>query len=464
MIHSISLRNFKSFKTLDKLELKPLTILVGKNSCGKSSIVQSLLLLKQSAYFQQSDDNLIINGEYLQYSEFKELVYNMPPINQASITFSLDIFNKGNTQKNTVEYTFAYKQHSSDPADKKIIISNLKLTDGVTRETFEFKYNTKSYELECPQSYVKLLPKLGENEVLSGKYYALFSGLYPYAVSYWSSSKKESNEKNQLSYCYVPGAETQKPIKTLVQAQDDFKDITYLGPLRATPKRFYTYLTMPEYDLSSDGSNAAFVFWCEKNTSVRLFNGTYNLEEAVNMYLNMLGVVPIGEVKSIKKVIYSVLFDIGGTNKKVPISDVGFGISQLLPIILRALLSKKNALTIFEQPEIHLHPNCQSRLADLFVDMINNDKQVLVETHSVELINKIRLLVLRNPELVDKINVYFIDQIVDNGTRCSVAKKLTLDENGSFDDYPEGFCDESINIMQMLMEEKYKRMKEKEVK
>ena len=77
MITSLSLENFKSFKKLDELKIKPLTILLGKNSCGKSSIIQSLLLLKQTLE-ENNEDDLNVEGKYLKFSDLRDITYGLP--------------------------------------------------------------------------------------------------------------------------------------------------------------------------------------------------------------------------------------------------------------------------------------------------------------------------------------------------------------------------------------------------
>ena len=86
MITSLSLENFKSFKTLDNLKIRPLTILLGRNSCGKSSIIQSLLLLKQTIS-EENDSDLNVEGKYLKFSNLKDISYGVPKINQACIAW-----------------------------------------------------------------------------------------------------------------------------------------------------------------------------------------------------------------------------------------------------------------------------------------------------------------------------------------------------------------------------------------
>ncbi|HBL8993692.1 TPA: AAA family ATPase, partial [Enterobacter hormaechei] len=90
MIKTISLRNFKSFKNLDDLVVNNLTVIAGKNSCGKSSIFQSLLLLKQTLS-SKSKEQLELDGEYLTFTNLKELSFSIPSIDRASIEYGFKL-------------------------------------------------------------------------------------------------------------------------------------------------------------------------------------------------------------------------------------------------------------------------------------------------------------------------------------------------------------------------------------
>ena len=90
------------------------------------------------------------------------------------------------------------------------------------------------------------------------------------------------------------------------------------------------------------------------------------------------------DVKSEKSIVYQILFRLRGNDSKkaVTIADVGFGVSQLLPILVLGLRSDESAILMLEQPEIHLHPKSQANLADFLLTLIEQGKRVIVETHS----------------------------------------------------------------------------------
>jgi predicted ATPase len=124
---------------------------------------------------------------------------------------------------------------------------------------------------------------------------------------------------------------------------------------------------------------------------------------------------------------------------------VGFGISQVLPIIVQSMLSYGKTLLI-EQPEIHLHPRLQSELATLFVESIKEPyrNEFVVETHSEHLILRLQRLIRQGTLQADDVSVLYVDRTPD-GSRCI---PLRLDSKGGFiDRWPGGFFEESYHEM-----------------
>ena len=233
-----------------------------------------------------------------------------------------------------------------------------------------------------------------------------------------------------------------------------------MGPIRAHPRRAYIYYSPSSYELEDDGGNAAQILWLKRDELVTWDKREVKLEDAVNSCLELLNLKQKVYPSQSSSIIYQIKLDtLSKTKKRVTIADVGFGYSQVLPIILRGLLAPENSLILFEQPEIHLHPSCRANLADFFLELIKNDKKVLIETHSTEIIDRIRLRCIQNPELIKNINISFIEPPKPNSNEGSTIRQLKLDEEGMFDEYPEGFCDTSLSLAESLISARVKKNK-----
>ena len=126
----------------------------------------------------------------------------------------------------------------------------------------------------------------------------------------------------------------------------------------------------------------------------------------------------------------------------VALSDVGFGISQILPFIVQSLASERRVITI-EQPEVHLHPRLQADVGDLVAAAIREPRfhRFLIETHSEHLVLRMQRLVRENVLNPNEVSILYVSR----GPEGAQAKRLRLDEQGEFiDDWPGGFFPERI--------------------
>jgi predicted ATPase len=131
------------------------------------------------------------------------------------------------------------------------------------------------------------------------------------------------------------------------------------------------------------------------------------------------------------------------TGVNVSIQDVGFGISQVLPIIVQSMLSRNSTLLI-EQPEIHIHPRLQAELGSLLAECIKPpfENQFIIETHSEHLMLRLQKLIRKGELKPEDISVIYVDR----GTEGSKCLHLRLDEEGDFiDEWPGGFFEEDFN-------------------
>jgi predicted ATPase len=176
--------------------------------------------------------------------------------------------------------------------------------------------------------------------------------------------------------------------------------------------------------------------------------------EAVNWWLsecmklpNITSVVGLGGVPGQVK--------LNSSGIEVYLPDVGFGVSQILPILVECLRTKEAETIILEQPEIHLHPSLQSKLADFFICMAKSGKKLVIETHSEHLINRLCLRIAQEEsgEVKEILNTLFVS--FDEKQKTSVVKPIQINEFGEIQNWPVGFFDE--NDARDLMEATLKK-------
>ena len=225
--------------------------------------------------------------------------------------------------------------------------------------------------------------------------------------------------------------------------------IRYLGPLRADPHAAQGFAPTTELDdVGAKGEYAATVYNSNQNGPIQWYNPfdakieQSTLKIALNTWARYLGVA--NEVKTQTAgqsgVSWQVIVIEG--HKGLPLTAVGVGVSQILPILVMGLLSPSNTLLLVEQPELHLHPSVQARLGDFFMGLAKCDKQCLIETHSENLVSQLRYHIVQadGQEKSDCL-IYFVDQNEQGAARFH---PIEISSQGNILNWPDGFFDETM--------------------
>ncbi len=231
--------------------------------------------------------------------------------------------------------------------------------------------------------------------------------------------------------------------------------IRYLGPLRDEPRPLYPLVpNVDPTDVGLKGEYTAAVLNSHKELRIRylppgaICNGKIStkplirtLEAAVIDWLKYLDIAETVETHDRGKHGHEIKVTTSGGDIPQDLPHVGVGVSQVLPILVLCLLAKKETTLIIEQPELHLHPLVQTRLADFFLSIVLMGKQCLIETHSEYLINRLRYRAATEGEsnrVTSQLKVYFVEK--DNGE--STFREVKINEYGAILDWPEGFFDQ----------------------
>lgn len=216
--------------------------------------------------------------------------------------------------------------------------------------------------------------------------------------------------------------------------------IYYIGPLREYPKRYYSIIGESAEDVGFKGE---FLPYLLKKSKEKLDLWDYRLKglnKRVQDWLIRFEMAKKTDIKRYKEIneYISILCQEFFSGLNVNITDMGFGTSQVFPIIMEGFSIERDALLLIEQPEIHLHPKAQSILGDLFIEIANEDKTLIIETHSEHLIRRIQRRIAENKISNKDVNFYY----VTIGKEGSQLLKLEIDEDGYIENIPEGFFDE----------------------
>jgi hypothetical protein len=223
-----------------------------------------------------------------------------------------------------------------------------------------------------------------------------------------------------------------------------FRDLQYLGPLRESPQVLYNP-GPSRIDLGTKGEYTAAVLHAHQNrkSMVPLPDGSVRstrLGDALNLWLVELGLADEAKATDRGRLGIGLTVSPVGSGKDVDLTSVGVGVSQVLPVLLLCLLARRGSVVLMEQPELHLHPAMQLRLADFLLACARSGRQILIETHSEHLVNRLRLHVAQDETSTtgDLVQLLFAEQ--ENGVtsyRTSQINPL----GGLSEDWPRGFLD-----------------------
>jgi len=438
MFRSLTIQNFKSWKNIENMRMAPITGLFGNNSSGKTSLLQLLLLLKQTV---QSPDR----AQVLNLGDERSLV--------ALGTFR-DVIHQ-HEQAGVLRWGFSWVL----PKELKVLDPE---REGVTL------FSGKEMRFRA------IVTENGSGRIIVKEFVYSFGG-----QDFILRRKADAEERYRLStspdqfrFIRTPGRvwELPSPIKCYgfpdqVKAyyqnagfladfalafEDLFSRLYYLGPLREYPKRDYTWAGAQPADMGQRGEKVVDALLASREKGEKISRGKglkkFTVEEYAAWWLRELGLIHEFSVEPIApdSNLYRVWVRKTSAAARVLITDVGFGVSQIIPVLVLCYYVPEGSIIILEQPEIHLHPSVQAGLADVFVDAVRTRKiQILLESHSEHLLRRLQRRVAEEEMSNEDAALYFCD--ISGGT--SELNRLDLNIFGDITNWPRNFFGDDFGEM-----------------
>ena len=443
MITNIRLQNLKALKDTGYLKIRPLTFLIGPNSSGKSTLLQALLMIKQTVDSTDMRNPLLTNGPWVEMGSYRDLIHD----NNVENTLKIDITaGAPDYIESLVTRVLPTHMIGGTSFDSQYLPRQLfthvefnETTSGrISSDRFEFSYTsaqqpvseeflpsgkrTKSYDTGQQTWALRALGKQDEGSgklvirdfqfnSLDSKFYSIHLGATP--------SSEASIFIDALSLAY----DFEKP----------FKSLFHIGPLRAEPERVYVASGETPEDVGRYG----------ENTIPAMLVGENSLEEGrlllprVNRWMKEFRIASEVNLRQVAPGFFAVELTNPYTVTRINLVDTGFGASQVLPITVQGYYTPEDSLILLEQPEIHLHPHAQGTLADLLIDISKERKTLIVETHSEHLIGRVQTSVAEGSIPKDDVAIYYF-QPTEQGTH---VRELALNDLGQFESegLPEDF-------------------------
>lgn len=451
MLTHLRIQSFKAWKDTGNIRLAPLTVFFGTNSSGKTSLHQLLLMLKQTA--ESPDRKRVLHlgdlNTAVDLGTFQDVVYGhqesatmvfelgwtLPkalvieglepePADEAQeVGFEAQICHESRAAGGL--FVQAMKYRLLDPSGKSILEAGMSARD-LAGHTYELEVN--GYEL---------LRNVGRPYALPPPVW--FHGFPDKAfVSY-----KNAGFLSDLT----------------LSLQNLLGSLHYVGPLRNHPRRSYVWSGEEPQDVGWRGERAieALLAAKERNVSPGFHKRAQPFEAVAARWLKEMGLIESFSVKPIAKnrKEYEVLVRTRSSKHLVNLTDVGFGVSQVLPVIVQCFHAPRHAIVIFEQPEIHLHPNVQASLADLLIEATqaredgqDRANQFLVESHSEHFLRRLQRRIAEERITPENVAIYFCSP----GRDGAVLEELQVDEYGNIVNWPEDFFGDELGDLAAMTE------------
>ena len=453
MLTRLRLENFKSWKGTGNIALKPITGIFGANSSGKTSLIQSLLLLKQTA--DSADRGIVFHfGDRrtpVDLGDFKSVVH-------------------GHDASNALKIALAWKRRGSltvtDTNTNRRVVRSSRVRFGVVSQEVKTR-SGKSLSVNL-MAYRVGNAVFGMSPDGKGKY-SLFAKKADFTFARtrgraWSLPPpvKCYGFPDQVR-AYFTNAGFLSDLEFALEER--LGNVYYLGPLRAHPERRYTWTGAQPTDVGQAGEYAVDAILASRERGEMIGRGRgrprVTLEEYVAQWLKELDlihdfrVVPLAEGSPV----FEVRVRKSARASEVLITDVGFGVSQILPVLVLCFYVPEGSTVILEQPEIHLHPAIQSGLADVLIDAWKKRKvQILLESHSEHLLRRLQRRIADETISEDDVGLFFCSA----GGRSSNLTTLELDPYGNIANWPREFFRDQLGEIAVMSEAALRRRRNAE--
>ncbi len=430
----IRLQNFKCFEDSGEIPLSPLTIIFGRNNSGKSSILQSLLLLRQTLDSPEYGARLNLRGPLYPAGGYADIVHQHE--SRRAIVMSFQVNSPDSQPAGELELEFS----SSEPQPPRL--TRLKISHEEI-ESLEFRTGRGAggpYELYIGDD------SMGGQE--KANFVFPVSQFFP-LISEEPRRVGRPSENRQRSRHFARA--------TLSLFVEAILNLRMVGPFRRQPTRRYEYQgpITDRVDAAGEYVVNALIEDVARRRRRRELIGS------VNRWLKAVGRVRFMSLRRISRTarIFEIRLKDTDSGRWANFADVGFGIGQALPVFVEGLrTSEKNGLFMVQEPEIHLHPDAQLRMADFLVSLVRSGRRVIAETHSEPLLLRIRKLIVhaqasRNhaPRLSpNDVSIIYVDKRAD-GT--SYTQALPIDELGQIKNWPAGFLEEATQERMAILED-----------
>ena len=423
---AIEVAGFKSAIDPVRVNFRDITILAGVNSAGKSTIMQPLLLIKQTIEKPFDPGALAIDGPLARFTNADQF------------------FSHGGSKDAAREFSVTFEHGPG-----KIVFTYGRSADvGIDLIAMSFGRGKKEYSWKNGQALTKDDASILDALALDGRQKGYLK-TFPWRL-HIGRNRAVLAVGEEILYHQGPPAHLFHFIPIFSPSAsviDVAQNLIYLPGLRGNPERNYLISAGgPQYPGNFNDYVASIIHRWASTADVRLKRLENNLKHlGLTWRVTTKAVddtrveVRVGRLPAASR---------GGARDTVNIADVGFGVSQILPVLVSLLTAGRNQIVFIEQPELHLHPRAQVALADIIIQAAEQGVRPVIETHSSLLLLALQAAIAEGRIAPDRVSFNWFTRDAIGQTHVTEAQ---IGEDGSYGDWPEDFGKIELELQDRYM-------------
>lgn len=431
MITELSAQNFKSWEDTGKLQFAPLTGFFGANSSGKTSLLQPLLLFKQTVE-RPVEERPPWNPGVIDLPQVRVDNSTGDPLSWSEPLY----FGDDESLVNFGDFDAIIHRHDQN-LSLLFCVSWKSTEGGYIGQELSFSSSIHNRQGELKLDFFRYVIGKKDFEIRWTPQGFMFTQNMVHVEPF-------------RSYAVMNPTEDLASFPSLRKALENlFFQIRHLGPLREYPRHRYTW----------EGDHPEGVGQHGEKMIPALLSGRVRLlsiDEQIPKWLQKFNLIDSYDLHPVANTgkDYEFLVKQHQDGPKVRLTDIGFGVSQVLPVLVFCYSAPENSILILEQPEAHLHPKAQSELADVLIDVVKTrNTQIILESHSEHLLHRLQRRIAEEKISADDTAFYFCQ--IKNGN--SKAERLNVDEYGNIRNYPPDFFGDDLGDLVKKTEAEMKR-------
>ena len=457
MLERLRFENFKAWREAD-VKLGKVTGFFGTNSAGKSSILQLLLLLKQTRNATDRSLALDFGGPdaLVELGTFADVVHLHDESRRLGWTLEWSLARATKTPKSM--WPSEQPPAIGDSLEMRCEVGMGK--SGLGAQELAYRFAGVDFRLQPKvgsRTQFELVTDWGFEESASWKFEFKRNRGRAWPLSQPVKSYRFPPEISS----YYQNADF---LSDFELAYENLMDsIYYLGPLREYPRRQYHWGGSSPEDVGERGERAVDAILAAtlrgETRSLGYRRRSKPFQAMIAHWLCELGLIDSFEIEEVAPgtKLYRAMVETTSSSVPTTLTDVGFGVSQVLPALVLLYYVPKESTVLMEQPEIHLHPAVQSGFADLMLNVAKaRNVQIIVESHSEHLLRRLQRRVAEGEASVDDVKLYFVSASRD----AASIDDLVLNKWGEIENWPDNFFGDEMGEIAAIARASLKRKME----